>query len=72
MKLREGKFCPRCGSENFVGSVVGNLMAGTTNSDILKCKDCEYEGIFPSGKIDKIKNIQKKIKKINKVKRQNG
>ena len=44
-------------------------MAGTTNSDILKCKDCGYEGIFPSAKIDKIKNIQNKIKKTNKVKR---
>jgi len=69
MRLKSGKFCPKCGSENWAGSIVGNLMAGTTNSDILKCKDCGYEGIFPSAKIDKIKNIQNKIKKTNKVKR---
>jgi len=69
MMIKKGKFCPKCGSENWIGSVTGNLMARTTNSDILKCKDCGYEGIFPSAKIDKMGKIRKKINKINKVKR---
>ena len=52
-----------------MGNVAGNLMAGETSPHILKCKDCAYEGTFPSARINKIKNIQKKIKKINKVRK---
>ena len=59
MKLKSGKFCPECGSENWVGSVASNIMAGTTNPDILRCQDCGYEGIFPSAKIDKIEKNTK-------------
>ena len=61
MKLKSGKFCPECGSENWMGNVAGNLMGGETSSHILKCKDCGYEGVFPSAKINKIKDIQKKM-----------
>ncbi len=60
MKLEVGKLCPKCGSEN---SIPYNLRYDL-NPEILKCKDCGYHGIFPTAKIDKINEIQNKIKKI--------
>ena len=72
MKLKSERFCPKCGSENWAGNVAGNLIAGETNPNILTCKDCGYEGTFPSAKIHKIKNIQNKIKEINKERKKDG
>ena len=68
MKLKSGRFCPECGSENWMGNTAGNLMAGGTSSHILRCRDCGYEGTFPTARINKIKDIQRKMNKERKIK----
>ena len=72
MKLKNRKFCQKCGNINwtFVSSnspPIGNTIpmqpyGEGMQTTIVECEDCDFIGVFPSVKIDKIKNIQKKFK----------